>query len=97
MTVDELKVRMSAEELGRWMQYVAINGPLHATVRIEHAIARAAAPFLKAKPADLAPWPRAPEREATIDDLMNVLRAAKTPKAVDSAERKLSVEGVCAG
>lgn len=80
MTVAELKERMSAEELDKWIAYIEINGPLHNTIRLEHAIARAVAPFVKGNAKLLAPWPREPEREATIDDFMNILRAAKKPE-----------------
>lgn len=81
MTVGELKNRMSAAEKQDWLAYIAINGPLQQTLRIEHAIARAAGPFLsKGSFKSLAPWPKEHEKEATLDDLMGVLRAAKIPE-----------------
>lgn len=81
MTVDELKQRMSAEEFSRWLEYVAVNGPLHSTIRLEQAIAGAASPFIKGGGKHLTPWPKKPEREASIDDFMNILRSAKKATA----------------
>lgn len=61
---------MSQAELNTWVAYVEENGPLNPSLRIESAIARAVAPFLKnAKPRDLMPWPRQPEPEATPESL----------------------------
>lgn len=48
-----------------WQAYVAENGPLNIPLRIEWAVARAAAPFMgrDVKPRQLAPFPREPEPE----------------------------------
>lgn len=61
---------MSQEELNLWVAYVQENGPLNLALRIEAAVARAVAPFLKnAKPRDLMVWPREPEKEPTLEEL----------------------------
>lgn len=80
MTLEEMKQRMSADELAVWTAYVDENGPLSFPLRMESAIARAAAPFLKAKPRDLMPWPREQEPEATPEALLLMFKnmAAKT-------------------
>jgi len=64
-TVAELKQTMSMPELAMWQAYVTENGPLNAPLRIEWAIARAAAPFMGRgiKARQLAPLPREPEPE----------------------------------
>ena len=66
MTLGDLRERMTQDELNTWVAYVDESGPPHLALRIESAIARAVAPFLKnAKPRDLMPWPKEPEPEAT--------------------------------
>jgi len=72
---------MTQEELNLWVAYVAENGPLNPSLRIESAVARAVAPFLKnTKPRDLMPWPREPEQDASIDEVFGVLMAASKSK-----------------
>lgn len=59
---------MQQSELDMWVAYVEENGPLNLSLRIESAIARAVAPFLKdAKPRDLMIWPKEPEKPADIN------------------------------
>lgn len=72
---------MTQEELNIWVAYVAENGPLNPSLRIESAVARAVAPFMKnVKPRDLMPWPREPEQDASIDEVFGVLMAASKSK-----------------
>lgn len=72
---------MTQEELNLWVAYVAENGPLNPSLRIESAIARAVAPFMKnVKPRDLMPWPREPEQEASINEVFGVLMSASKSK-----------------
>lgn len=72
---------MTQEELNLWVAYVAENGPLNPSLRIESAVARAVAPFMKnVKPRDLMPWPREPEQDASIDEVFGVLMAASKSK-----------------
>lgn len=74
MTVAELSERLSYAELLDWQSYADEMGPLNATTRIEWAIARSTAPFMKgAKARDLAPWPKANEEPATADDIASFL------------------------
>jgi hypothetical protein len=76
MTIAELKSRMSNSELQTWVAYVEENGPLSQSLRLEAAVARAVAPFLKLKPSDLMVWPKPPEQEASINDVLGVLKTA---------------------
>lgn len=72
---------MTQQELNLWVAYVDENGPLNPSLRIESAIARAVAPFLRnVKPSDLMPWPRVPEPELTPDKALLMFKnlAAKT-------------------
>lgn len=58
---------MPQDEMNTWVAYIEENGPLNLSLRIESAIARAVAPFLKdAKPRDLMIWPKEPEKPADI-------------------------------
>lgn len=84
MTVGDLQRRMTQSELNLWLAYVEENGPLNLALRIESAIARGVAPFLKnAKPRDLMVWPRQPEPEATPETLhmmfKNLASATRKP------------------
>lgn len=75
---------MPQTELNVWVEYVKENGPLNASLRLEAAVARAVVPFLKnAKPRDMMPWPREPEREATPDALFLMFKnlASQTRKS----------------
>lgn len=68
---------MGQSELSMWEAYVTENGPLNASLRLESAVARAVAPFLKnAKPRDLMPWPKEPE--ATPDKLLLMFKNLAT-------------------
>jgi hypothetical protein len=79
MTLTELKGRMTQAELHIWEAYVIENGPLHESLRIEAAIARAVSPFMKnAKPRDFMPWPREPEPEATPEKLLLMFKNLAT-------------------
>lgn len=83
MPLSELKQRVSQDEINTWIAYVDENGPLNQPLRIESAIARAVAPFLKnVKPRDLMPWPREPERELKPEEmalqLASMLKAQAT-------------------
>lgn len=61
-TLGELRATVTQEELGVWVAYVEENGPLNESLRLESAVARAVAPFLKhVKPRDLMVWPRKKE------------------------------------
>lgn len=81
MTVAELSSRLSYAELLDWQTYADEMGPLHATTRIEWAVARAAAPFMKdAKARDLAPWPKDSEEPATVDQVASFLTGLVAPK-----------------
>lgn len=66
-----MKASTSQDEFQTWVAYVDENGPLNPTLRLEAAIARAVAPFLRnARPRDLMPWPKEPEPEATPESLL---------------------------
>lgn len=81
MTVGELKRRMTTEELRGWELYAQEMGPLNVALRVEGAVARAVKPFLKnATMRQLMIWPKEPEREATLEDFMSILKAAKKPE-----------------
>jgi hypothetical protein len=61
---------MTQEELNLWVAYVQENGPLNLALRIESAVARAVAPFLKnVKPRDLMVWPIEQEKEPTLEEM----------------------------
>ena len=76
-TLGELK-QMTNAELQIWVAYVEENGPLNPTLRMEAAIARAAAPFMgpKVKAKDLMPFPRIPEPEATPEVMIAIVMIA---------------------
>jgi hypothetical protein len=76
-TLGELK-QMTNAELQIWVAYVEENGPLNPTLRMEAAIARAAAPFMgpKVKAKDLMPFPRIPEPEADPQVMLAMLKSA---------------------
>lgn len=58
---------MPQDEMNTWVAYVEETGPLNLPLRIESAIARATAPFLKGvTPRDLMVWPKEPEQLADI-------------------------------
>ena len=81
MTVSDLQSRMTNAELMGWVAYVDENGPLNPILRIESAIARAVAPFMRGvKPRDLMVWPKEPEPEASPEALASLFKslASKT-------------------
>lgn len=82
MTIDELERRMSRAELQTWIAYIDENGPLNPAMRIEAAIARAAAPFMgrQVKPRDLMPWPKEPEQEASLAETFALFKGLAKPK-----------------
>ena len=80
MTVAELSSRLSYAELLDWQTYADEMGPLNATTRIEWAVARAASPFMKnVKASDLAPWPKASDEPATVDQIASFLTGIVSP------------------
>ena len=77
MTAAEVRERVTYSELMDWMAYADEMGPLNPSIRVEWAVARALAPFLKnVNPRDLMAWPKAPERAATPDEVFGVLMDA---------------------
>ncbi len=79
MTVAELTERLGVGELADWVAYSNEMGPLNLAFRIDYAIARSAAPFLGGTDTmrKLMPFPKEPEREATPEDLLRLLRGAQ--------------------
>jgi hypothetical protein len=74
---------MSVTEVEIWRLFRRKNGPLNPMLRIDSAVARAGALFLKDRdPKHLMPYPRDEDEEAvaTLDDFMSILRAAKKPE-----------------
>lgn len=67
---------MTFSELQIWESYVTENGPLHPSLRVEAAIARAVVPFLgkNTKVRDMMPWPKEPEPEATPEAVVLMFR-----------------------
>lgn len=85
MTVEELRYRITWHEIQGWVLFEEEFGPLHLALRIERAVAQAVQPFLQnATVKDLMPWPKEPEKEATMADFMKILKASrkKRPKRV---------------
>lgn len=58
------------------MLYREKYGPFNAQVRTDAAIARAIVSMRGGKMVDYMPWPKQPEPEATLDDLMSVFKTA---------------------
>ena len=77
MTVDELKERMTNEELQRWISYAEVYGPLNPILRSDFALARLCAMWGNGKPKSYMPWPKEPEKEASIEDAFAVLKNAR--------------------
>lgn len=76
-TLGEIRSRVTQEELGVWVAYVEENGPLNTSLRVEAAVARAVAPFLRnAKPRDLMPWPRQEKKGPTLQEMAARLKVA---------------------
>lgn len=74
MTVADLKERMTADELSGWIAYANEMGPLNLAWRIELAVARAFGKLHGGKHVrDLMPWPKEPEQEATLENVMREL------------------------
>ena len=66
-----------------WRLFRRKNGPLNPMLRVDAAVARAGAMFLKDRdPKHLMPYPRDDDEEAvaTLDDFMAILKAAKKPE-----------------
>lgn len=80
MTVSELRQRMTAAELRDWLTYMEIVGPINPLLRLDAAVARALSPFVKGDKKALMPWPKEPEKEASIEDFMSILKFAKKPE-----------------
>lgn len=77
MTVAELSSRLSYAELLDWQTYADEMGPLNATTRVERAIARAVSGL---KASEIAPWPKASEEPATVQEVASFLTALVAPK-----------------
>jgi hypothetical protein len=89
MTLSDLQARMSYDELQTWVAYVDENGPLNPALRLEGAVARAVAPFLKnTKAKDLMPWPRQQEVELPPKDMAAQLAAKFKGLASQTNSRK---------
>ncbi len=89
MTLSDLQSRMTQSELNVWLAYVEENGPLNQSLRIESAVARAVAPFLKnVKARDLMPWPREQERELSAQEMAEQLTAKFKGLAAQTNSRK---------
>ncbi|HEY8341768.1 MAG TPA: hypothetical protein VIK75_02005 [Calditerricola sp.] len=59
-----------------WVAYIEENGPLNIALRVESAVARAVAPFLRnVKPRDLMPWPKPAEQEMDTQEMASALMA----------------------
>lgn len=81
MTVTELRSRMSYTELRDWQTYCEEMGPPNQSIRVEWAIARAVALFLKnVSPNDLMAWPKEVAKPATAEDIFSFMtqRARET-------------------
>lgn len=77
----ELKARVTQDEVNLWAAYMEENGPLNIALRVEAAVARAVAPFLKnTKPKDLMPWPKQ-EQDIETQDMASSLMAQFTALA----------------
>lgn len=75
----DLTSRMTNSELTGWIAYVEQNGPMNPNLRIESAIARAVAPFLRnTKPRDLMVWPRQAEPDASPEALVMMFKSLAT-------------------
>jgi hypothetical protein len=70
---------MSAEEMHRWALYRKKYGPMNSMLRLDAALARAAAPFMgrNVKASDLMPWPDKSQDELTPESVMAVLTGVK--------------------
>ena len=59
-----------------WVAYIEENGPLNIALRVESAVARAVAPFLRnVKPRYLMPWPKPAEQEMDTQEMASALMA----------------------
>lgn len=78
MTVRQLTQAIDYDELRGWALFEEQYGPLHASIRVEGAIARAVIPFLKDVTIEqMMLWPKKEEKVATAEDIFNILKAAK--------------------
>lgn len=80
MTVEELRQRMTQAELLRWFAYAEIHGPLNPMIRLDAGFARVVQAWRGGTLREYMPWPKEPEREATIADFMQILRSARKPE-----------------
>ena len=79
-TVDELKERMTHDEMLDWISYAKLNGPLNPMLRFDAAVARLCVIWGGGKVKDHMPWPQEEEREATIEDVFAILKSARKPE-----------------
>lgn len=85
MPASEVRARVSYAEMRDWSMYADEMGPLNLAVRIEWAVARAVAPFLKnVKPTELMAWPKAPDTPATPEEIMAALTNVARQNKKDS-------------
>ncbi|MEO8466239.1 MAG: hypothetical protein ABI640_12920 [Gammaproteobacteria bacterium] len=79
--MSELKERMTFEELMGWMAYSEEMGPINPILRLDAAVARAVAPFVGVSTRrQMMPFPKTPEKEASIEEFMGILKGAKVVK-----------------
>jgi len=80
-SIEEWQETLSYEEQETWLLFREKYGPMNPTIRTDAAIARLSACLIpKTSPKDFMPWPKEPEPEATLDDLMAILKASSKPK-----------------
>jgi hypothetical protein len=83
ITVGELRERMTFAEFSNWLAFERIYGPVNPLLRLDAAVARAVAPFLKrdARVREyLMPWPKEPVEEespASVEQVMQLLSAVR--------------------
>lgn len=79
MTTTDIRYRMPNDELLSWIAYVEENGPVNPMLRVDAAIARAVAPFIKdAKPKDFMVWPKEPEQPTTPESVFAMFKNLAT-------------------
>lgn len=78
MTVEELKSRMTLDELNGWGEYIRINGPLNPILRNDAAIARLGVSMAGrgAKMENFMPWPIKEPEPLDPEKVMAKLQAA---------------------
>ncbi len=77
MTVEELKSRMSLNELNGWAKYIEVNGPMSPILRNDAAIARLAVTMggKGAKIEHYMPWPKREDVEQSPMAIFHKLKA----------------------